>query len=335
MIQAILSDKPEFSLRDVDVIGCGNTLNNLFRFARGNATSFRMLVEVIGNTVFFIRRENSPTEVYTGIRGYGHTFPEANTTWRTSVRGSETHQRLITYDFAELKCLVRFEADGFLPDLVPKSSEIKKEHTSEAGDVKADEAIASSMQGATVSTVHATTTNPQKLTVSKKGEYIPQSAIFDLKTRSIKKSDVDTLGEELPRLWIRQIPNFILAYHTFGEFKDVRVQDVRANVKRFERDQLLNVAKFGHLLKKIVAFARGAENKMLEIEYQEGEGSLALREPGGVVRGVLPEALISQWEVKEEKEEVEEGVEEEASAGQRTTIWGIFSPILRIFGSII
>ena len=65
-------------MRDVDIIGCGNTLNNLFRFARGDAASFRMLVEVIGNTVFFIRRENSPTEVYTGIRGYGHTFPEAN-----------------------------------------------------------------------------------------------------------------------------------------------------------------------------------------------------------------------------------------------------------------
>lgn len=36
-----------------------------------------MLVEVIAGTVHLIRRENTPKEQILGVRGYGHTFPEA------------------------------------------------------------------------------------------------------------------------------------------------------------------------------------------------------------------------------------------------------------------
>jgi hypothetical protein len=120
MIQAILTEKPEFSLDNVDIIGCGSTLGSLLRFARGTVQSFRMLVEVIGNTVFLIRSENSPTEIIPDVRGYGHTFPEAYTTWNASGQGSESHQRLINYDFAGMNCLVRFEVDGFSTGLDPR-----------------------------------------------------------------------------------------------------------------------------------------------------------------------------------------------------------------------
>jgi hypothetical protein len=37
---------------------------------------FRFDVDLIGDTVFFVRRENSPTGVIKDVRGYGHTFPE-------------------------------------------------------------------------------------------------------------------------------------------------------------------------------------------------------------------------------------------------------------------
>jgi hypothetical protein len=45
------------------------------------------------------------------------------------------------------------------------------------------------------------------------------SSCFDLKTRSIKRMDVDTLGDELARLWIGQIPNFVLALTPLGDFQ--------------------------------------------------------------------------------------------------------------------
>src|SRR5437764_7357210 len=104
-------------------------MGNLLRFVRKIDKPFRFHVEVVGNTVFFIRREISPTELIPNVRGYGHTFPEAYTTWETDARGSESHQRIVMYTFGGLKCLVRFESDGYLRDLVPSNGP-QKSHTS-------------------------------------------------------------------------------------------------------------------------------------------------------------------------------------------------------------
>jgi len=73
-----------------------------------------MLVEKVGKAVFFIRREDSPTELIPDVRGYGHAFPEAFTTWESEVITSASHQRVIKYAFGGMKLLVRFEADGYL-----------------------------------------------------------------------------------------------------------------------------------------------------------------------------------------------------------------------------
>ncbi|XMA20290.1 hypothetical protein WAI453_013081 [Rhynchosporium graminicola] len=83
VVQSIFEECPDFDAQGVDIFSCGSTLGNLLRFARNVETEkpFRFLVEVVGQTVFLLRRENSPKEAITDIRGYGHSFPEANTTW--------------------------------------------------------------------------------------------------------------------------------------------------------------------------------------------------------------------------------------------------------------
>lgn len=64
---------------------------------------FRFDVDLIGDTVFFVRRENSPTGVIKDVRGYGHTFPEKYyTSWEAETRGSISHQRIIQYEFGGL-----------------------------------------------------------------------------------------------------------------------------------------------------------------------------------------------------------------------------------------
>jgi hypothetical protein len=299
MIQAVLTDKPEFNLANLDIIGCGSTMGNLLRFAREQDKPFRMLVEVVGNTVFLIRRENSPTEKLVGVYGYGHAFPEANTTWSKEVKGSMSHQRLIQYDFAGMKCLVRFEADGYLPDLAPDVAKGPDE-------VNADDILAS-INEATISSIPRSPIDddPKKLRIERKGRHIPQAAVYDLKTRSIKKKDVDTLGEEMARLWIAQIPNFILAYHKFGKFEDVRVQDVSEKVKQWEKDQQPALVKFANLLQMIVSFARSSESGRFEIEHGEGGKRLNLREQGGVVNSVLPSALTEEWDVEIDADDTE------------------------------
>ncbi|KAJ6117875.1 hypothetical protein N7523_005783 [Penicillium sp. IBT 18751x] len=254
MIQAILTERPEFSLNYGPV--------------------FQDACRVVGNTVFFIRREVSPTEAIPDVRGYGHTFPEAYTTWTASVQGSESHQRLVNYEFDGMNCIVRFEVDGFLPDMIVEDLKVQKDQTSKTGDGKVDDLV-SSIQG--------------------RGRYIPQRAVFDLKTRSIKRMDIRTVEEELPRLWIRQISNFVLAYHTFGKFNDIRVQDVREELKRWEESQQSALVRFASLLHMVVSFSRSADNGKFEIEHEEGEKVLNFREPGGIVNSVLPTSLASKW----------------------------------------
>lgn len=92
---------------DADVFGCGSTLGNLLRFTRGIDKAFRFTAEVIGKTLFLIRKENDPKQFIEGVRGYGHTFPDAYTTCPEEVKDSETHQRIIQYDLGGLQCLVR------------------------------------------------------------------------------------------------------------------------------------------------------------------------------------------------------------------------------------
>lgn len=43
----------------------------------------------------------------------GHTFPKHYTQWPDGTEGFASHQRIISYNFAGLQCLVRFDADGY------------------------------------------------------------------------------------------------------------------------------------------------------------------------------------------------------------------------------
>lgn len=293
MVQAILASKPDFLLRDTDIVACGSTLGNLLRFVRGEDKSFRILVEVIGRTVFFMRRENAHDEVIPNVYGYGHTFPEAYTTWSADVKGSESHQRVMKYDFAGMSCLVRFEADGYLPSVAQNCSS----RSSEGDPAEAAGDLLCSLEKFAISGLPKSgIKHPETLKISAGGECISQSAIFDLKTRSFRKKDEDTLSQQLPRLWIAQIPYFILAHHEAGLFSDIQVVDVRERVKHWEEDQEATLARFADLLKKIVSFARSLECGRFEITREDGTTVLELRAQCAGAGRVLPPHVAKKWD---------------------------------------
>jgi hypothetical protein len=166
-----------------------------------------MLVEVVGNTVFLVRRENSPTRFIPDVRGFGHTFPEFYTTWESETKNSQSHQRVIQYRFGGMTCLVRFEADGYLPGMglrqnfsAPVEEQRKIPSVIDTINFIGQELDKKSITAQIPS-------NGSVLTVIRRGYFVPQHAIFDLKTRSVKKRDHGILEEELPRLWVAQIPN--------------------------------------------------------------------------------------------------------------------------------
>jgi hypothetical protein len=247
-----------------------------------------MIVEAIGLTVFLVRREASPTEIISGVFGYGHTFPEANTTWNEIVKGSESHQRILNYNFAGISCAIRYEGDGFLPDL-------HRPDTPHAGNPAgdADELLRSLQQGSVISVAAEKVT---VLAVETAGTVIPQSAMFDLKTRSARKEYNDVLKGEHPRLWFAQIPNFIVGFHNRGVFSDVRVENVQREVEEWEEEQKPQLKKLAPaLLRTLIAFARGQPSGRIELVFEGGDSELELREVGGVASCCISDELKRCW----------------------------------------
>ncbi|KAI9766565.1 MAG: hypothetical protein M1839_004875 [Geoglossum umbratile] len=280
-VRAIFTRQGDFPTASIDALTCGSTMGNLLRFVRKVDKPFRFLAEVVANTVFFTRRENSPTELIPEVRGYGHTFPEAYTTWDADVKGSESHQRIIQYTFGGLKCLVRFEGDGYHRDLIPKDKQQKSHVSGKSVETREDTdhglSEAFTFSTSSQNQQNSLTVPDKGLTIKLGGERIPQSAIFDLKTRSIKKVDQDILSDELPRLWIAQIPNFVLAYHTNGVFTDIRTRNVRGEVEDWEAENENTLRQHCVLIRKIITILKSRNDRKLEVRRVETE-ILELRE---------------------------------------------------------
>jgi hypothetical protein len=91
-VRALLTQQSYVDLGAIDIMACSSTLGNLLRFSRSIPSVFRFDVEMIGDTIFFIRKENSPTELIQRVNGYGHTFPTAYTNWDDGLEKSTSHQ---------------------------------------------------------------------------------------------------------------------------------------------------------------------------------------------------------------------------------------------------
>ncbi|KAK7402703.1 hypothetical protein QQX98_011525 [Neonectria punicea] len=276
----------------VNIVACGSTIGNLLRFSQGTEEdrSFRMLVEVIGDTVHFIRREKSPKELIPDVKGFGHTFPEAYTTWDGETRRSVSHQRILTYRLAGLDMMVRFEGDGFIQSPGIRQ---RKGPTVSSSTEKNDALPDLSDLGMTMP-VPSPSAGVLKLKVVDGGQLIPQDAVFDLKTRSVRARDRDTLGSQLHRLWVSQIEQFILAYHERGVFNDIQVKRVDGQVKEWEELNQPTLKRLAALLHLIIDRAREATNGKLEIVCSHGD-ALEIREQGPGAGDALSASVRAEW----------------------------------------
>lgn len=280
-LRSLLALDPDFDVRGVDVIGCGSTLGNLLRFASNQPKPFRFDVDRVGDTVILVRREASPRELVTDVRGYGHRFPEKYTTWDADVGRSCSHQRIIQYEFGGLRFLLRSETDGYL-----------KETSGAAADTPKNEISLSELFGS-VSMGNIVPSQDQKLQLKRQGTMVPQDRIFDIKTRSDR--NVLDMSEILPRLWMNQTPNFLLAYHQFGLFSRPEVKDVREDINKWWVHNTATLGIFHSVIKRIMDTVRDAGKQQMEVSW-DGDGPLRITEQIGEGRRALPENMCSHWE---------------------------------------
>lgn len=290
IVHAILDSNSSFDTASINLFACGSTFGNLLRFVRGDNKVFRFNIEVIGNTVFFVRKENDPRELIKDVRGFGHSFPEAYTAWDADVKGSETHQRIVQYNFAGFKCLVHFECDGYLGDVSKGRDTLEKRGASDENDLL--HALSTTTIARPVVTTQASN---KSLNIQRRGSETPQHSIFDLKTRSGKHSKKIDMSDLYPLLWLKQIPNFIVAYHDgAGLFRDIKVKDVRADVQKWENDNANSIRRLSDLLKKITQIAKGEEGGLLEAVSQHAD-TLEIRRQHDNGAHALPADLRDDW----------------------------------------
>ena len=290
-MRTLLTEDEDFETQKVDLFACSSTLGSLLRFVRRVDKPFRFFVEAVGNTVFFTRHENSPTQLIAGVKGYGHTFPETYTTWDADVKGSVSCQRLLRYEFAGLDCILRFECDGYLRSKVP-------------GQVNVPPAASGQHTGQVSSSLAGGENHEGSLQINKAGQKIPQEAVFDLKTRAGWKKDSNVLEDELPRYWVAQIPNFILARHDYGVFDDINVRHIRDDVEKWQGENQKDLRCLGWLLREIISTTKMRKDKKLEVRCK-GLDALELREQDTDEHDVLSPELKLRW------------MEDEPSEGKR------------------
>ena len=266
-IRAIEKHDPAFGFPKVDLVTCDHCLVRLFAFVRAEELTFRFGVELIGSTLFLVRKTNIPKETIDGIYGYGHSFPEAYTTWDKDVQGSSRNQRLLEYDFAGLNCIVRFGSDGYLPDKLGSAS------TSTVV-----EEIEDNLELDKIEMLRLLASVPDasgSLEVQEAGKLIPQEAVFDLKTRSKRKVETVSIETFLHNLWVNRVPNFILAFHERGKFRatDIHMVDAREQVQEWEAENAKHLKELSQVLHKLISIGQAEGRNTFEVR-REGNGPL-------------------------------------------------------------
>ncbi|KAG6045425.1 hypothetical protein E4U39_002395 [Claviceps sp. Clav50 group G5] len=298
-VQSILAVRSETRANKLfgtlDLFGCGR-----------KSLSFRILVEVVGPVIHLVRRQESPLETIPDIRGYGHSFPDSYTTWDSEVRGSSSHQRIINYQLGGLGIFCLFEGDGYLPTdwSCPTESAPKKTNGRVSTSLTDDEAFSclsvSSPRPPNADEASACDGGEPELKIFTAGHLKPQDSIFELKTRSNNRQHVQdaVMKYQLARLWLRQVPNFILAYHDNGLFTDIRVMDVRNEVSEWEKKESATIRKFVALLRQIVDIARSglASGCRMELTCEKGANILCVRDQEPDLPQFLSQDTLQRWE---------------------------------------
>lgn len=284
---SVLLAQPEPPKTVFDIVCSSRSLGYLISFCVGeDFREFRSVVEVVGGVVHILKRDNAPDELLSGVKGYGHTFPEANTTWDVGSAGSTSHQRVVRYNLGGLHILLRGEIDGYLPEYTSAGSPSRKK-------VSLDDLV-DGLESSSL-TPKAVDSKSSTVTVKEAGSPVPQSSLFDLKTRSELRRGDDILAQQLPRLWRSQIPNFILAFHERGFFHDITVQSVRDRIGEWEKENAEGIAVLVTLLRQIVDVVTTNPEQKVEIRATV-DSEIEVRELLADVGDILSPSVREKWE---------------------------------------
>ena len=241
--------------------------------------TFTIKLEVAKSTLIMCRDE-AATHVIIGandFRGFGHEFEKAYTT--SQISNSTGHHRIISYRFCDLSFIIRHETDGYVGAntqmLGPESLSRKLESLSLAAGESAP----------------CTATTASKLRVKEEGRRIALASTLEIKTRTINKPLL--FHEVAPQLWVSQTPKLVRAYHNRGRFQEPLVEDVAADVRKWEDDNQTDLRTLGALIKKVLNVVKGCGGQAV-VKYDDKGDKLVIWKTD--TERMLPDDLYSKWD---------------------------------------
>ncbi|OJJ65844.1 hypothetical protein ASPBRDRAFT_139316 [Aspergillus brasiliensis CBS 101740] len=313
LFRALYTTHPSFDIGAVDLVTDRNNIRKLLSFinpslSKNGLEPFTIEVEVTGKTAVFCRAETE-TVRFLGPRdfvGFGHEFEKAYT--RDQVNGSTGHHRIISYFFGGLRLIVRYETDGYIDPL------------SGSAVVGMDQVDLSSMiQSLSLrpsKCVPCGTSGQSKLLLRHEGRTVAADSILEIKTRVAHKPI--SVQEVLPQLWVSQTPNLVRAYHKNGVFAPPKVENVVAEIKRWEESHREDLRRLGSLFKKLIDIVKRSGGKAAA-RYDRQKDRLEVWTAATVK--MLPDDLYSKLDYGD----AEDAPHERAPAG-----WGPSETMLKI-----
>lgn len=244
LFRALYLENPSFDIRSTHVVTDRNNVRKLLSFVnptlgKNERQTFTISIEIVKDTAIFCREETATYEYIAphDFRGFGHEFEKAYTTG--FLNGSTGHHRVISYHFGGMNLIVRHETDGYLGDNTGVSSPTSEKP---GGDVL------SGMLGSLSLSPPPPTSNT--LTVREEGWVVSRESTLEIKTRVSHRSL--EISEVAPQLWASQTPKLVRAYHIKGIFQEPKVEDVSAQIKRWEQAHEADLRKLAALIRKLL-----------------------------------------------------------------------------------
>ena len=277
LFRAVYAHKPDFDIREIDVVTDRNNVRKLLRFIQASSNEcFEIQVEIAGGTTaLFTRVEPETKQTIHGFHGFGHNFEKAYT---KSLVGSTGYYRVISYMFGNMKWMVRNETDGCVDE---KARPIATEGAEHLSDI---------LSTLSISTSNTAAHSPQ-IVVKAEGRTLDPSSMLEIKTRAATRT-LD-MGEVMPQLWISQTPKLAVGYHKHGIFQDVRLRDMDEAIQRWQTANVDPLARLVCLVRKIIAAVKITHTQRAVVKY---DGGMTISLHQGNQQPALPDDLYSKWD---------------------------------------
>jgi hypothetical protein len=286
---SLLMLHPSFKMTPISLVTDRNNLRKLFRFASGRKDrSFRIDVELIKDTLFFVRWELHVLDIVRGFQasGFGHGFERATTAYGEGLAGSSGHHRIVKYNLGGLQCLVRFEADAYTENSEDtKGQSVPKEDSDRSNLSAALESLSLSSKS----------TGPKtRFTVIPRGQLVPTTAVVEIKSRK----NMIKMADTIPQLYFSQTEKLFVGYHEQGVFtQDIEKFEMRAQLDDWEANHQSELRKLLRLISKIREVLQITEKKKAVVicDYTENPRKLKIYESKNNTSVVDRDVLESCW----------------------------------------